>query len=111
MSNIIKILLVTAPVMGLLFYYVVVRHNLIDIEFQKEGLKFEREWNEFNKDFIFTHDKQAAAERAKKAEEELKKVEEQEQKKREKLEKLEEEVEKQLNATQEKDLKNLDKKP
>jgi biopolymer transport protein ExbB/TolQ len=111
MSNIIKILLVTTPLAGLIFYYVVVRHNLLDIELQKEALKFEREWNEFNRDFVFTRDKQAATERARKAEEELKKVEEQEQRKKEKLERLEQELEQQLNATQEKDLKNLGKKP
>jgi flagellar motor protein MotB len=111
MSNIIKILIVTAPFMALLFYYVVVRHNLFDIEFQKESLKFEQAWHEFNKDFVFTRDKEKAVERAKKVEEELQKVEEQEKKKKEKLERLEQELEKQLNATQEKDLKNLGKKP
>jgi hypothetical protein len=105
MSNLIKLLIATTPVMALVFYYVVVRHNLMDIEMQKESLKFEQEWQEFNRDFVFTRDKQKAAERARKAEEELKKVEEQERAKKEKLEKLEQELEKQMNATQEKDLR------
>jgi hypothetical protein len=108
MSNIIKLLIAATPIMALVFYYVVVRHNLLDIEMQKESLKFEQEWHEFNRDFVFTRDKQKAAERARKAEEELRKVEEQERVKKEKLEKLERELEEQLNATQEKDLK---KKP
>jgi len=105
MSNLIKLLIATTPVMALVFYYVVVRHNLMDIEMEKESLKFEQEWQEFNRNFVFTKDKQKAAERARKAEEELKKIEEQERTKREKLEKLERELEEQLNATQEKDLK------
>jgi hypothetical protein len=105
MSNLIKLLIAATPFMALVFYYVVVRHNLMDIEMQKETLKFEQEWNEFNRDFVFTKDKQKAAEKAKKAEEELKKVEEQERAKREKLEKLEKELEEQLNATEAKDLK------
>jgi sensor histidine kinase YesM len=107
MSNLIKLLIAATPVLALVFYYVVVRHNLMDIEMQKETLKFEKEWNEFNRDFVFTKDKQNAAEKAKKAEEELKKVEEQERVKKEKLEKLERELEEQLNATQEKDLKRF----
>jgi biopolymer transport protein ExbB/TolQ len=107
MSNLIKLLIAATPVMALVFYYVVVRHNLMDIEMQKESLKFEQEWHEFNRDFVFTKDKQKAAERARKAEEELKKIEEAEQKKREKLERLEQELEEQLNATQEKDLKKF----
>jgi hypothetical protein len=77
----------------------------MDIEMQKESLKFEQEWQEFNRNFVFTKDKQKAAERARKAEEELKKVEEQERAKKEKLERLERELEEQMNATQEKDLK------
>jgi hypothetical protein len=77
------------------------------IEFQKENLRFEQEWNEFNRDFVFTKDKQKAAEWAKRADEELKKIEEQERAKREKLERLERELEEQLNATQEKDLKKF----
>jgi hypothetical protein len=104
MNSLIKLLIATTPVMALVFYYTVVRHNLMDVEMQKESLKFEQEWNEFNRDFVFTRDKQKAAERAKRAEEELKKVEEQERAKKEKLERLEKELEEQMNAT-EKELK------
>ena len=99
MSNLIKLLIAATPVLALMFYYTVVRHNLMDIEMQKESLKFEREWHEFNRDFVFTRDKQAAGERASKAGEELKKIEEAERKKREKLERLEKELEEQINAT------------
>jgi hypothetical protein len=109
MSNLIKLLIAATPVLALVFYYVVVRHNLLDIEIQKESLRFEQEWQEFNRDFVFTKDKQKAAERAKKAEEELKKVEEQERAKKEKLERLERELEEQLNATEAKDLKKFQK--
>jgi len=109
MSNLIKLLIAATPLVALVFYYVVLRHNLMDIEMQKESLKFEQEWHEFNRDFVFTRDKQKAAERARKAEEELKKVEEQERAKKEKLERLERELEEQLNATQEKDLKKFQK--
>jgi len=111
MSNIIKLLIAATPVVVLVFYYVVVRHNLMDIEMQKETLKFEQEWHEFNRDFVFTKDKRQAAERAKRAEEELKRIEEKEREKREKLEKLEKELEEQLNATQEKNLKKFTTKP
>jgi hypothetical protein len=76
----------------------------MDVEMQKESLKFEQEWNEFNRDFVFTRDKQKAAERAKRAEEELRKAEEAEKMKKEKLERLERELEDQMNAT-EKELK------
>jgi hypothetical protein len=107
MSNLIKLLIAATPVLALVFYYVVVRHNLMDIEMQKESLKFEQEWNEFNRDFVFTRDKQAAAERARKAEEELKKIEEAERKKREKLERLEQELEQQINATERRELEKF----
>ena len=109
MSNLIKLLIAATPVLGLVFYYVVVRHNLLDIEMQKETLKFEQEWNEFNRGFVFTRDKQKAAERAEKAEKELRKVEEAERAKKEKLERIEKELEEQLNATEAKDLKRFEK--
>jgi len=107
MSNLIKLLIAATPIVALMFYYVVVRHNLMDIEMQKESLKFEREWNEFNRDFVFTKEKQRAAERASKAEEELKKIEEAERKKREKLERLEQELEQQINATERRELEKF----
>ena len=96
MGNILKFLILTAPLAALVFYYVVVKQNQMDIEMEKESLKFEQQWHEFNRDFIFTRDKQKAEQRAQQAEEKIKEIEKKEEEKKKKLEKLEQDFEKAL---------------
>jgi len=96
MGNLFKILIITAPLAALVFYYVVVRQNQMDLEMEKESLKFEQEWHNFNKDFVFTKDKQKAEQKAQQAEEKIKEIEKKEKEKRKKLEKFEQDFEKAL---------------
>ena len=96
MGNLFKILILTAPLAALVFYYVITKQNQMDIEMEKESLKFEQQWHEFNRDFIFTRDKQKAEQRAQQAEEKIKEIEKKEEEKKKKLEKLEQDFEKAL---------------
>jgi len=96
MGNILKFLILTAPLAALVFYYVITKQNQMDIEMEKESLKFEQQWHEFNRDFIFTRDKQKSEQQAQQAEEKIKEVEKKEEEKKKKLEKLEQDFEKAL---------------
>ena len=96
MVNILKTLILTAPLAALVFYYVTVKQNQMDIEMEKESLKFEQKWHEFDKDFVFTKDKQKAEQQAQQAEQKIKEVEKKEEEKKKKLEKLEQDFEKAL---------------
>ena len=105
MGNLFKILVVTAPLAALLFYYVVLKQQQLDIELEKESLKFEQQWQEFNRDFVFTKDKAKAEQRAQQAEEKLKELEKKEEEKKKKLEKLESEFEKAIEEQQQKEVR------
>jgi len=94
MGNLFKIILVTAPLAALLFYYVVLKQQQIDVELEKESLKFEQKWNEFDRDFVFTRDKAKSEQRAQQAEQKLQELEKKEEEKKKKLEKFEQEFEK-----------------
>jgi len=96
MGNILKFLILTAPFAALVFYYVVVKQNQMDIEMEKESLKFEQKWYEFDKDFVFTKDKQKAEQQAQQAEQKIQEIEKKEEEKKKKLEKLEQDFEKAL---------------
>jgi CDP-glycerol glycerophosphotransferase (TagB/SpsB family) len=96
MGNLFKFLILTAPLAALVFYYVVVKQNQMDIEMEKESLKFEQQWHEFNRDFIFTRDKQKAEQQAQQAEQKIQEIEKKEEEKKKKLEKLEQDFEKAL---------------
>jgi len=96
MGNIFKILIVTAPIAALLFYYVVIKQSQIHTEVQKENARFEREWNEFNEDSLFRANKERYRERAEEAEAELKELKEKEKMQQQKVEKFENEFEEEL---------------
>lgn len=97
MNTLIKGIIASAPIFALVFYYVVLQHQKMDAEMKMESLKFEREWNEFNQDFVFTTNKEKYRKRALKAEKELEKAEAMAKKKEEKISNLEKEFEKALN--------------
>jgi len=94
MGNLFKIIVITAPFAALLFFYVVLQQQKLDTELEKESLKFERTWEEFNRDLKWTKDKSRVEERITRAEEGLKEIEEQEEKRKKKLEEFEKEFEK-----------------
>ena len=103
MGGLFKILLVTAPVLALIFYYVVVKQSALDVELRKESLQFERDWNEWQMS-MFGKDKKYA-ERAEKAEKELMEIEKKEKEKQEKVEKFEKEFDKALDDFEKKQQK------
>ena len=77
MKNFMKLLFVVAPVVGIIFYYVIIKQNQIDSEFAVENAKFEREWQEFIESMARTHQEvQRARDRAMEAEEEIREAKE-----------------------------------
>ena len=94
MGNLLKFIILTAPLAALVFYYVVVKQNQMDIEIEKENLKFEQQWHEFNRDFVFTRDKQKSEQKAKEVEQKAIEIEKKEEEKKKKLEKFEQDFEK-----------------
>jgi len=96
MGNLFKFIILTAPLAALVFYYVVVKQNQMDIEMEKENLKFEQQWHEFNRDFVFNKDKQKSEQKAQQAEQEIQEIEKKEEEKKKKLEKFEQDFEKAL---------------
>jgi hypothetical protein len=96
MSNLFKVVIIGAPLAALVFYFVVVRQNQMDIEMEKEALKFEQKWYEFDRDFGFTGDKQKAQQRVQEVEKKLKEIEKKEEERKKKLEKFEADFEKAL---------------
>jgi len=96
MGNLFKILIITAPLAALVFYYTVVKQNQMDIEMEKENLKFEQKWNEFDKDFVFNRDKQKAEQKVQQAEQKIQEIEKKEEEKKKKLKKFEQDFEKAL---------------
>lgn len=94
MNTLFKMALFTSPILGLVFYYVVVQQGKIDTQMQREDAEFSREWNEFNKSFAKgKEEKETYAERAAKADAKLKEMEEKEKAKERKAEKFEKDFE------------------
>lgn len=96
MSNLFKIAILAAPLAALVFYYVVVQQQKMDVELEKDSLKFEQQWNEFKKDSPFTTDRKKYEQRAEQAEQKQKELEERKKQKEQKLEKFETDFEKAL---------------
>jgi len=91
MSNLVKIVLFTSPVLFLLFWYVVSQQRKLDVEIQKEDAVFERDWNEFSSEF--SKDKKYQ-QRAEQAEKKLSEIEQREKEKQRKAEEFEQELDK-----------------
>jgi wyosine [tRNA(Phe)-imidazoG37] synthetase (radical SAM superfamily) len=87
MSNLIKIVLFTSPVIFILFWYVVSQQRKLDVEIQKEDVVFERDWNEFSSEFSKNKKYQQRAEQAEKKLSEIEQMEKEKQKKAEEFEK------------------------
>ncbi len=94
MSGLMKILVITAPVLALLLFYVITKQSQMDTEMKKEDARFEREWAEFNKDFSTSGDRQKYEQRAQQAEQEFQELKKKEKEKEEKTERIEKELEK-----------------
>jgi hypothetical protein len=101
MKNILKVLIGTAPVLALIFYYVMVQQHTADLQMKKQNYEFSQKWHELNSESVFTSDKQS--ERANAAEDKLKaeQVEKEARGETNKTNGLENNLEKQLNATKE----------
>ena len=77
MKNFIRLLFVVAPVVGILLYYIIIKQTQVDAEFNLEGAKFEREWQEFNQSMARTPEEADLAKtRALEAQEEIDKAKE-----------------------------------
>ena len=107
MGSLFKILLVTAPVLALIFYYVVAKQSALDVDIKKESLQFERDWNEWQMP-MFGKDKEDSkkyAERAEAEKELILEIEKKEKEKQEKVEKFEKEFDKALDDFEKKQQK------
>lgn len=50
MNTLLKILLVSSPVLALILYYTILKQEQIDVEIKKEDTRFERDFNDFSAD-------------------------------------------------------------
>jgi len=98
MNNTLKMLIGAAPVLALIFYYVVVQQHATDLQMKKQNYEFSQKWHELNSESVFTSDKQSEREKA--AEDKLKteQVEEKAKGETNKANMFENNLEKQLNS-------------
>ncbi|MGB9878350.1 MAG: hypothetical protein ACPLGZ_00035 [Candidatus Pelagibacter ubique] len=98
MSNILKTLIILAPVTAVILYYVVVKQTQVDEEMRRQEIQYEQEWNRFSKDFVFTNPEDRAyyEQRNKELQKEMEEIKKREQEQKEKARKFEEELEKEL---------------
>ena len=77
MGKLFKTLILVAPVLAIVFYYVVIKHAEQHKEIQKKEAEFSRDWNEESKAFAKTKaDKAKYAKRAADADKEVQKADE-----------------------------------
>jgi len=104
MSKVFKALIITAPVMALIFFYTVIKQHEIASKIELESARFDTEFSHlmrmhevnlqnFNGSDFWSEREKKAQELEKEKEEELKKQ-------KEKVQKFEEEFEKSLNDTE-----------
>lgn len=96
MTNLFKIAILAAPLAALIFYYVVMQQQKMDVELEKESMKFEQQWNEFKADSPFSTDRQKYQSRAEQAEKAQQELEQKKKEKEQKVEKFEQNFEKAL---------------
>ena len=109
MKSLIKIVLYTAPVVALIFFYVIGMQSQHSAEMTKENTEFMRDWAEFQEDFTdVAKEKEKYQARAAAAEEKMKEAEERERVETEKLKKFRAEFEKAINDN-DPELKKMEK--
>jgi len=76
MNTLFKIILISSPILALIFYYTVMKQSEIDTQIKHEDTLFERDFNEFSADFEEDPDvRKKFRERAGQAEEEIEGIE------------------------------------
>jgi len=105
MSKVFKALIITAPVMALIFFYTVIKQHEIASKIELESAKFDTEFAHLMREvnlpnFNGSLNEDFWAERKRKAQELEKEKEEELKKQKEKVQKFEEEFEKSLNDTE-----------
>ncbi len=97
MGNLFKIVLFTAPVLALVFYFVLSSQERLDTEMRKQDREFSRDWNEFNAEFSSNRSsRQKYQSRAEEADRELVEIKKKEKEEEEKARKFRQEFEKQI---------------
>ncbi len=98
MNNLIKLLLFVSPILGLVLFYVISQQHQHSAEMHKADVQFERNWNEFDRDF--TKDpaqKKVYEDRAVAANKELLTAKKEEEEAKAKSKKFQEQFEESLN--------------
>ncbi|MEM4406708.1 MAG: hypothetical protein QXS68_06650 [Candidatus Methanomethylicaceae archaeon] len=97
MTNLFKVVIFTAPIAALIFYYVVVKQHQHEATSIREELEFEQQWNEMQAEF--TSDPKLKAkymERARRADQKLAEIQRKEEEKQRKADEFEKEFEQAL---------------
>lgn len=94
MNTLFKILLVSSPILALIFYYTVLKQEQIDTQIKTEDTRFERDFNEFSADLEKDPDLKAKYQaRADEAQKELEDLEPEVKKSKDKSDKFSTEFE------------------
>jgi len=59
MNTLFKILLISSPILALIFYYTVIKQEQIDTQIKHEDARFERDFNDFSADLEKDPDEKA----------------------------------------------------
>jgi len=103
MRKLVGVLFVGAPVVLLIFYFVLNQQAVFDSKFEKESAKFDREWSETKAEL--SHDKKNHLKRAQEAETRLAKAEKKERESERELE----QIKKEFNEAMKEELKKQEK--
>ncbi len=107
MNNIFKALILTAPAMAILFFYIVVKQSEHQALLERESARFDQEFSEMMKPKILGGNESFWKERQEKAQKEEEEAQKRLEEKRKKAEQIEQEFEKAMNETKKEDLEKL----
>lgn len=97
MTNLFKVVILTAPVFALLFYYVVTRQAEHKATMDVESLQYEREWHEMAAEFAGSKaERERHLRKAKELDQKLAEIQRKEEEKQRKAEEFEKEFEQAL---------------
>lgn len=107
MGTLLKIIIFTAPILALVFWYVVQQQQKLDTKIEKESTTFDRDFYEQQQGFTGDKEqKEKLKQRAEKADKKIEEIEKREEESKKKLDKFEADFDK---AMADPELKKLEK--
>ncbi len=107
MNNVFKALILTAPAVAVLFFYVVVKQAEHQAFWERESARFDQEFTELAKPKMLPGNETFWKEKQEKAKREEEEAQSRLEEKRKKAEQIEQEFEKAMNETRKEDLERI----